>query len=131
MGGDFEGKTAGGNGVGGTISSSPAPVDKEVVLTVAAPLGPTLRYHKNGNEIHFHDDLNKIKAVVPAAEFYHMARRVRAGKTSVYFDKKNSSLLTLFMTVGFGSLDYIATLDRVNVGTTAVSLENFFSQLGI
>ncbi len=126
MGGDFENTISGGSkSVSGTISGSLAP------QATVALAGPLLRYHKSGNEIHFHDDANKIKAAIPAAEFYNMARRVRAGQNAVFFDKKNRSLLTLALSVTGGVLDYNVSIERVNVGATAANLEDFFSQLGI
>ena len=118
----------------GKVTSPPAPVVTAQAQTAPAsgvPSGQELRYHKKGNEIHFHDDLNKLKCVVPASDWFSIARSIASVRASYYFDKANKTYLRVEPFVANGVSDLAISVEPVAIGATLKAITAFNTQQGL
>ena len=118
----------------GQVTSPPAPAKTQaqsVAVASGVPADQVLRYHKKGNEIHFHDDANKLKCVVPASEWFGIARNIASMRMSYYLDKGNKTFLRVEPFVTDGVADMSITVEPVTVGSTLKSIFDFNAQQGL
>lgn len=134
MGGDFENKTPAAK-VGENTVTSPRTTTVELesgpVVIPGVPANQSLRFHKKGNEVHFHDDANKLKCLVPAAEWYGIARNIRAMRESFYIDKTHKTFLRVEPFVKDGVADLSISVEPISFGPTLEAIEGFCTQLGV
>lgn len=133
MGGDYENTVKSGCKTDeGKVSSPPTPAQTQTLpLASGVPTGQELRYHKQGNEIHFHDDLNKLKCVVPASDWFSIARGIATMRPSSYFDKGNKTYLRVEPFVVDGKADLAITVEPVDIGVTLKAIMAFNTQQGL
>ncbi len=66
-----------------------------------------IRVHESGGEVHFHDDDNKLKVAVPAADFWQKWRLLQPNypaesHDTVFMDLDNGTVLFLAMSLRHG-----------------------------
>ena len=90
-------------------------------------LTSNVRVHQSGREVHFHDDVNKVKAAVPVALWSNAWDEIvtRDLKNWSYTDAVNQSLLTLEVQLNNNNLDINISLSKIVVGDTFKALDKF------
>lgn len=119
-----------------TIGPSLTPVATGV-LAVLSEMQQKLRFHRSGNEVHFHDDDTKLKAAIPAAAWVLAMEQIGNLRTDCYryVDQTNKTMLELKPgTNAAGELDVLPTLTKLDVpaktGETLSKLMAFTEKQG-
>lgn len=91
-----------------------------------------LRYHLNGNEVHFHADAEGIKVAIPVAEWWKAIEQARNGRVDRYryIDHTNGTMLEVSVGVNAnGEFDVLPAVSKVStgVGPTLSKLMTFTS----
>ncbi len=134
MGGDYENtvQSKGKKSSEGQVTSPQAPKGKDVVeAPEVVPTDQVIRFHKSGNENHFHDDANKLKCAVPASEMFTIARNLAAMRSSIYFDQKHKTVLRIVPFIADGMADLSITVESVAIGKTLKSIQDFLASQGL
>ena len=85
----------------------------------------SVRIHENNGEVHFHDDVNKLKVAAPVAEYDQKWAECKHGMKPVSFiDGKNQTIATLTPKVDAGEIDVEIAVDKLSHSNTFNSLDN-------
>jgi hypothetical protein len=85
-----------------------------------------LRIHESAGEVHFHDDVAKLKAAVPVSTWFKAWDKVSSQPQSWQFvDQKNKTVLTIDTKLEAGNLEADVTLSPLTVGTNFCALAKF------
>jgi len=84
------------------------------------------RIHEINGEVHFHDDTNKLKAVVPVGVWYKAWDKLRGEPTTwVFIDTSNNTNISVGTRLINDEFDIIVSIKTIKVGKDYTKLNTF------
>ena len=111
--------------------------EDKLPVTTQTKTGKTVgsvRFHGSGGEVHFHDDISKVKCAVPFGEFYDAWQRFQCqtDATIHFSDAVNHSEIDIVRSTNrpldYDEVDLRITLRAVKHGPGFAALQQFMSR---
>ena len=116
--------------MGGDYEKKVEPKKAEERIDVAEGVTPTpgVRFHISKGEVHFHDDVNKLKVAMPVAEFDIVWRNLKRNKPCSFIDEVNLTSLEICIYCSGLGTNHLSTrivIQKMTVDDTFKKLSDF------